>query len=530
MFYPTEIYLDGNATSPVLPRAQVAVVEAMERFYGNPSSTHTSGLQARALVERVRQQARQVLGALDGSLIFVSGATEAIHTAVLSALCALRERRDRGESVGRLLVYGATEHKAVPAALAHWNQLLGLGFDLQPLPVHADGRHDLDRLSSYLPDLGLLCTMAANNETGVVSDLAAIESLLNGAECRALWLVDGVQALGKLALRLTGTRIDYAAFSGHKLYAPKGIGLLYVREGAPFTPLMTGGGQEGGQRAGTENVPGIAGLGAVLQHCLETDISDNHTRLHDLRGCLATCLKEAFPGLVLNSPESGGLPTTLNFSVPGWSSKQVLNLLDAAGVRVSTGSACSSAKATPSEVLQAMGLPGWRTEAAVRLSFGPWTPAIDIQRACARIAQCSAVIKAAPERASGLNAVDIPESVAAGEPARDEWPEMSDRALSFQAMNALRVQYRDLVLVDVRERHEHLVSAWSHGSGLEVLNLPLSQLNVQLANWLSAERRPIVFFCRSGARSLQALQAFRRAGRDRVWHLAGGLSAAQAGT
>eukprot|EP01034_Spumella_vulgaris_P040435 gene40435-50015_t len=239
-----EIYLDGNATSPVLPAAIAAAVRAMEHCYGNPSSSHTTGLQARALLDGARQRAVRLLGVEQGRLMFNSGATEGIQTAVLSALCALRERRDAGQAIGSLLVYGATEHKAVPEALAHWNRLLGLNLALGKLPVDSDGRHDLQALRAMLPQTAMLCTMAANNETGVLSDIAGIEELLEASGSGAYWMVDCVQALGKFRLRLARSRIDYAPFSGHKLYAPKGIGMLYVRQGTPFTPLIVGGGQE----------------------------------------------------------------------------------------------------------------------------------------------------------------------------------------------------------------------------------------------------------------------------------------------
>src|SRR4051812_35865205 len=207
-----EIYLDSNATNPVLPQAAAAAMQAMTQDHGNPSSTHIAGLRAKALLASVRERATRVLGVGDGRLMFNSGATEGIHTAVLSALVALRERRAAGEAIGRWLLYGATEHKAVPESLAHWNRLLGLDLELQALPVDAEGRHDLAWLRTLAPDAALVCTMAANNETGVISDLAGIERVLQGS--RAYWLVDGVQALGKLPLRLAATRIDYAPFSG----------------------------------------------------------------------------------------------------------------------------------------------------------------------------------------------------------------------------------------------------------------------------------------------------------------------------
>jgi cysteine sulfinate desulfinase/cysteine desulfurase-like protein/rhodanese-related sulfurtransferase len=388
-----EIYLDSNATTCVLPAAVAAARQAMEQGYGNPSSTHATGLQAKAMMDGVRQRASGLLGVGDGRLMFNSGATEGIQTAVLSALCALRERRDAGKRIGSLLLYGATEHKAVPESLAHWNRLLGLNLEVRKLPVDAQGRHDLQALDALIGDAAMLCTMAANNETGVVSDLSAIAQLLQERGADAYWMVDCVQALGKLKLNLAATRIDYAPFSGHKLYAPKGIGMLYVRAGAPFTPLMMGGGQEAGLRSGTENMAGIAALGAVLAALDDGKTFRSHADLASFREQLVASLERAFPGIVFNMPFDLSLPTTLNFSVPGLSSKELLDLFDAARVRVSSGSACSAAKALPSYVLEAMHVPQWRASSAIRLSFGPLIDTATVSAACARIERCGEALR-----------------------------------------------------------------------------------------------------------------------------------------
>lgn len=389
----TEIYLDANATSPVLPAAIAAAEAAMRDGFGNPSSSHATGLKAKAMLDGVRARAGQILGVGPDRLSFTSGATEGIQTAVLSALCAVRERRLRGEMTGDLLLYGATEHKAVPESLAHWNRLLGTNLELRALPVDSYGRHKLDVLRELAPRAVMVCTMAANNETGVMSDLDGIGAVLCASASGAYWMVDSVQALGKMNLDLRATRIDYAPFSGHKLYAPKGIGMLYVREGAPYTPLMCGGGQEAGQRAGTENMAGVAALGAVLEALEQGAVMRTHTQLTDFRARLTDALRAALPGVVFNAPFGMALPTTLNFSVPGFSSKELLDLFDAAGVRVSSGSACSSAKAAPSYVLEAMGLPAWRSAAAVRMSFGPMSDDAFIEAACERIAHCGRALR-----------------------------------------------------------------------------------------------------------------------------------------
>ena len=405
----TEIYLDANATSPVLPAAIAAAAAAMGDGYGNPSSSHATGLRARALLDAVRERACRLLGVGGGSLSFTSGATEGIQTAVLSALCDIRNKRARGGATGDLLLYGATEHKAVPESLAHWNGLLGTGLELRALPVDQDGCHRLDVLRELAPRAAMVCTMAANNETGVVSDLEGIADVLRDTGSDALWLVDSVQALGKLALNLAATRIDYAPFSGHKLYAPKGIGMLYVRQGAPFTALMCGGGQEAGQRAGTENMAGVAALGAVLEALDTGERFRSHDDLAAFRQRLAAALGSALPGIVFNAPFDNTLATTLNFSVPGFSSRELLDLFDAAGIRVSAGSACSSATAAPSYVLEAMQLPHWRAAAAVRMSFGPMVDEAFIDAACERIARCGEAL-----RASCLIASDAPVAVRDG--------------------------------------------------------------------------------------------------------------------
>ncbi len=386
-----DLYLDANATTPVLPAARMAALAAMAEDFGNPSSSHGTGLKARALMNTVRARARRVLGADSGQLLFLSGATEGIQTAVFSALVALRERRMRGQTVPPLLLYGATEHKAVPEAIHHWNTLLGLCLQVLAIPVDAQGLHDLAWLRAQAPRAGLVCTMAANNETGVISNLPGIADALTGSP--ALWLVDSVQALGKLPLRLTELPIDYAPFSGHKLYAPKGIGLLYVREQAPLTPLMAGGGQEGALRSGTENMPGIAALGAVLEALEDGRLIRSPEVLTNYRDQLAHALSAAFPGLVFNAPAHNSLPTTLNFSVKGLESRLLLDLFDAAEMRVSGGSACSAAKAQPSHVLEAMGLPSWQTASAVRLSFGPGAGQELIAEACQRIRACGEALR-----------------------------------------------------------------------------------------------------------------------------------------
>ncbi|QYJ81992.1 aminotransferase class V-fold PLP-dependent enzyme [Shewanella aegiceratis] len=380
----SQIYLDANATTPVLPQAAKAALGAMEDLFGNPSSSHITGLKAKSLMEQTRLRAKQILGSGQGNIIFTSGATEGIQTAILSALTKAKASLDPNKQYS--LLYGATEHKAVPNSLAHWNQLLEIGAELKAIPVDDKGALDLDFIAAEVPNALMICTMAVNNETGVYQDLKALDTCIRKHNPEVFWMVDCVQALGKRPLALAQTSIDYAPFSGHKLYAPKGIGFVYIRDGAPFTPFIAGGGQEGGLRSGTENLPGMAALNQVFAMLLAEQDSAFHSlsTLIDYREQLAKALKRAFPTLVFNHSFDNSVPTTLNFAVPGFSSKEIMDLFDAANIRVSSGSACSS-KVTRSFVLDAMGLPAWQSESAIRLSFGPAMTQSEVDLACERI-------------------------------------------------------------------------------------------------------------------------------------------------
>lgn len=386
-----EIYLDCNATTPVLPQIAHAVSHTMEQVFGNPSSSHITGLQARYILDNARRLGREVIGAPRGELVFTSGATEGIQTAVLSALTFAKQQ---GTTAGKYLLYGATEHKAVPQALAHWNKLLDTQAELKAIPVDRNGLLELDFIEAHAPDALMICTMAVNNETGVRQDLAKLEQVIRRSAPQVPWMVDCVQMLGKGDLRLAETSIDYAPFSGHKLYGPKGIGFLYVREQRPFTPLIIGGGQEQGLRSGTENLPGIAALHTLFELLLDQQqqVFKPITILQGYREQLLAALREAFPTLELNHALEYSVPTTLNFSVRGVPSRDIMDVFDAANIRVSSGSACSS-KVTRSFVLDAMGLEDWRSQSAVRLSFGPATEQQVIDAACMRIKEAAQALR-----------------------------------------------------------------------------------------------------------------------------------------
>ncbi len=388
----SQVYLDANATTQVLPQAAAAALSTMETLFGNPSSSHVTGLQAKQIMDKTRQQAQKVTGAGKGKIIFTSGATEGIQTAILSALVKAKQTLDKNKTYS--ILYGATEHKAVPESLRHWNRVLDINAQVKAIPVNKLGQLDLDFIAKEVPNAIMICTMAVNNETGVYQDLQVLDNIIRANNPNAAWMVDCVQALGKTPLNLANTSIDYAPFSGHKLYAPKGIGFMYVRENAAFTPVIAGGGQESGLRSGTENIPGLAALSVIFDILLgksDTQFADQHT-LVVFRQKLISALTTAFPDVVFNHSTENSVATTLNFAVPGFSSKEIMDLFDAANIRVSSGSACSS-KVTRSFVLDAMGLPAWQSESAIRMSFGPATTETEIDEACTRIISAAQALR-----------------------------------------------------------------------------------------------------------------------------------------
>jgi cysteine desulfurase len=378
------IYLDANATTPVLPQAATAALATMETHFGNPSSSHVTGLKAKQIIDETRQQAKSIIGAGDGNVIFTSGATEGIQTAILSALHDAKKNLDSSKKY--CILYGATEHKAVPESLKHWNKILEINAEVKAIPVNEMGQLDMDFIAKEVPNALMICTMAVNNETGVYQDINLLDQTIRANNKDTPWMVDCVQALGKTDLDLAKTSIDYAPFSGHKLYAPKGVGFMYVKENSPFTSFIAGGGQESGLRSGTENLPGLAALNVIFS-MLNPESKNTFTplkTLHLFRQQIATALTQAFPKIVFNHNFENSVPTTINFAIPGLSSKEIMDLFDAANIRVSSGSACSS-KVVRSFVLDAMGLPVWQSESAIRMSFGPAMTQHKIDEACTRI-------------------------------------------------------------------------------------------------------------------------------------------------
>jgi cysteine desulfurase len=362
------IYLDYNATSPLRAEAREAMREALEERFGNPSSVHWAGTEARALVEKARAQVASLLGVEAGCLVFTSGATEA-NNAVLRA-AALRAPRH-----GDHIVTCAAEH---PSVLEVAEGLRELGLRVSVLPVDREGRLDPDRFARALDQGTLLASiMWANNETGVLQPIAELARL---ARERGVPLhTDAVQALGKVPLVLAQLPVDFASFSAHKLGGPKGVGALYLRPGSRLPPFVRGGPQERRRRAGTENVPGVVGFGAACA-AAGRDLESEGKRLAGLCARLWDGIQAKIPNVLLNGSKVHRLRHTLNVSFEGGDGEGLVQALDLEGIATSAGAACASGSADPSLVLLAMGLSPQLARSSVRFSLGFGTDEGQIER------------------------------------------------------------------------------------------------------------------------------------------------------
>ncbi len=362
---PDRIYLDWNATTPLRPEAREAMIAAMD-LVGNPSSVHAEGRQARRLMEDARQTIAAGLGTVPRRVIFTSGGTEA-NVLVLSP-----DLKAPGGPVKRLLV-SAVEHASVLAG--GWFAPAAV----QTIPVDAAGVVDLGSLKTLLANgpPALVSVMAANNETGALQPVSQVADLVRQAG--ALLHVDAVQAFGKIPLDINRMGADLVTISAHKIGGPKGIGALAL--GPRFEdviPLLRGGGQERGRRAGTENMIGIAGFGAAAGAAL-AGLAIDPARIAALRDRLEAGLRQT-PGMTVFSAETLRLPNTTLFTAPGLKAETAVIGFDLEGIAVSSGSACSSGKVQPSHVLEAMGASAAAAQGAVRLSLGWSTVEADVER------------------------------------------------------------------------------------------------------------------------------------------------------
>jgi len=348
-------YLDHNATSPLRPEAHAAMEHALA-IGGNPSSVHGAGRAAHGIIERAREQVAALVGARPRDVIFTSGGTEANALALRGAVHGAAEA---GARITRLFV-SAIEHDSVLANAAAVAERVP-GVRLETIPVRHDGSVDVSALRVLLREgkgRALVVVMVANNETGVVQPLTEIRASLQ--EHEGYLFVDAVQAAGKIAF--DAAQADYMSLSAHKIGGPQGVGALIVREGAPLAATLLGGGQERGQRAGTENVAGIAGFGAAagVAKPMPSTLRDSFER----------GLTSLAPDAVIFGAGTTRLSNTSNFALPGIAAETAVMALDLDGVMVSSGSACSSGKVKPSHVLRAMGVSEALAGCALRVSFG----------------------------------------------------------------------------------------------------------------------------------------------------------------
>jgi cysteine desulfurase len=366
------VYLDHAATTPVRPEVLEAMLPYLgpERF-GNPSSAHWYGREARAGLEQARREVALALGVEPSEVVFTSGGTEADNLAILGACLAAREGRQP-----MLAAVAATDHKAVLAA-AH--EVHRLGGEERTLPVSRTGLLDLEALEDVLGlRPAIVSVMWVNNETGVIQPIGEIA--LRCAAREVLFHTDMVQALAKIPVSLTSLPIGMATISGHKIGAPKGIGALIARKGAALRPIIHGGGQQAGVRPGTENIAGAVGLGRAVSLAVAEQEALGH-RLERLRDRLTDRLRAAIPDMVVAGDVAPRAPHVLNGLIPGTDSGTLLMHLDLAGVAASSGSACTTGAVEPSHVLVAMGIPRDLGVGALRLSLGRETTEGDVDRA-----------------------------------------------------------------------------------------------------------------------------------------------------
>ncbi len=350
------IYLDHNATTPVDQRVREAMLPFLGEKFGNPSSAHAAGRAARAALEQARGRVASLLGASDESVVFTSGGTESINTAIRGALAAQPGKRH--------LVTSAVEHSATRNLCA---QLGREGCEVTWLPVDAGGCIDLDAYRRALrSDTALVTLVWANNETGVIFPMADMARLAD--ERHIVFHTDAVQAAGKVPVDLSAVPAHLLSISAHKFHGPKGAGALFVRAGMGLPSLLLGGAQENGRRAGTENVPGIVGLGAAAE-LAQAAMASEMPRVAGLRDSFETGLRERFPTLRFHGDPSHRLPNTSNFALPGVPSADLLACLDRLGVACSVGSACASGSPHASHVLRAMGISDEEAESSLRFSF-----------------------------------------------------------------------------------------------------------------------------------------------------------------
>lgn len=366
------VYFDHNATTPLHPEVKGAMIEVMDVF-GNPSSLHGFGRQAGSYVEDARARVADFIGAASDEIMFVGSGSEANNT-VLSILTNQCRQCQFDYRNGGGLITTTIEH---PCILETSKCLFERDVDVTYIEVDQYGKVDIDQIRDMVTQsTGLVSVMMANNEIGTIQDIKTIAGIVH--EKGALFHTDAVQAVGKIPVKVKDLDVDFLTLSGHKIYGPKGIGALYVRKGSPFCPLIRGGHQEKGRRAGTENTIGIVGLGKAIE-MRKQEMDAEETCLLGLKKRLREGIEEKIPDIRFVGHPTDCLPGTLNVSFDGAEGEAIILYLDLEGIAVSTGSACASGSLDPSHVILATGLPAECAHGSIRISLGRDNTAEDIE-------------------------------------------------------------------------------------------------------------------------------------------------------
>lgn len=350
------VYVDNNATTKVAPEVLEAMLPYFSELYGNPSSMHFFGGQVQKKMDEARAKVADFLGAEPSEIVFTSCGTESDNAAILGTLESYPEKRH--------LITTRVEHPAI----GNLSTYLGRkGYRVTELSVDREGRLDLDELKESITDeTALVSIMYANNETGVIFPIEEIGEIV---KARGIpFHSDAVQAAGKIPLHMKKSKLDMLSLSGHKLHAPKGIGVLYIRKGTRFSPFLIGGHQEKGRRGGTENVPYIIGLGTACE-LAKKNLEQENTKVKALRDYLEAKILEKIPNTLVNGDRSHRLPNTLSVSFEYVEGESILLLLSDLGICASSGSACTSGSLEPSHVLRAMGVPFTAAHGSIRFSL-----------------------------------------------------------------------------------------------------------------------------------------------------------------
>lgn len=356
------IYLDHNATTPVDPQVVEAMLPYLSTGFGNASSVHQFGREAKVALENAREMIASVINALPSEIYFTSGGTESDNLALMGI--AFQRSRTR-----KHLVVGAAEHHAIlePAEYLHEHH----GFELDLLPVDSEGFSSTDELAKLVrEDSSVVSVMMANNETGTIADIKSLVSVVR--EKGVCFHTDAVQAVGKIEVDVKALDVDFLSLTGHKIYGPKGSGALFIRQGIKIAPLFYGGAQEKKRRPGTDNVAGAVGLAKALEIAVERMAAD-HKHLSDLSDYFIDKVTSAIPNVNLNGSRENRIPQVVNLSFAGIEGESIVVSLDLEGVAVSSGSACTSGAVEPSHVLVAMGVDPVIAQGAIRFSMGRTT-------------------------------------------------------------------------------------------------------------------------------------------------------------